>query len=228
MAAANRTAAEWTYQYLRAMPPAIGSGGDSHGRLIYDMLVNFLANNQVSFPGWVMYAQHFASGGSTTSTYLKSREYVDLWKTASHDPKVVLLALGSNDLDGTGNVMELIFGNLVELYRQLTERGKIVYILEAPTRFTVRTQGGFSVQDLNKRRMKLQKVCRAAFRGRFITIPGDYFKDDVFETQRCGKVHFKPEYYASLAEKVLTHIRDDLVDQKSPPHEIQPRKVTEH
>ena len=120
----------------------IAIAGDSHAREVGCRMRPLLDENNYGglqlhqSVGHVGHAQGIVQGGMTAFQFYNSMYYEQL-KVCSAN--IVVIILGGNDLDSDQpQTPEDVYQKLIKIYQELTARGKIVFIVESPKRFSVR------------------------------------------------------------------------------------------
>ena len=142
----------------------------------------------------------------------------------SSSARIVLLALGGNDLDQEYNRDRRdVIHDLLLLIIDLERRGKIVYVIGIPWRHSSRHQ------DEDEMRAKISYINRKLkqiIHHRLISLPSRCYPKRSFERSfyrpRNGPikeeyVHLFPEIYTYAARKILERLNDDLRGKHSPP-----------
>ena len=194
--------------------------GDSHSREIGVRSIAPIKDIYQCYgkDGFRVSDQQFVRGGMTASGCLNDPVFGSLIESDSH---IVALLCGGNDLDSLDVGHEDVARWHQELFNELTKHHKIVYIVENPTRFSVRTSG-LTVSDYQLKSESLAAADAEMFGNRFIPLKPYCFERSNFEAKKHFKygmeyVHLKEEFYSLIAKDVVDHIRDDLLGNKSPP-----------
>ena len=193
-------------------------GGDSHARNISNKMRSIMGYG--SFQGGVRlnigYDQ-FALGGMRAMEYIRHPLFNQL---RSCSARIVLLHMGGNDCDmPTGRNRGDVVLDILQLFVNLEQVGKIVYVVGIPTRHSQRHQVLTTMQDNVKYiNVKLRKLLR----GRFLALPPPCFPMDSFVvTARGEMVHLKDRIYKIAAEFVLDKLNKDLTGRRTPPSQIE-------
>ena len=209
--------------------PHLAIGGNSHGRKLSGELWSILARGHEG--GLYLYLENgrfnnFCQGGVTVPRYENHYLFRQLLDSNAN---VALLELGGNDLDSPDPVdSRQVMSNLLALFRELESRGKVVYVLSLPFRFTVRNPTVCSVVAYNKKVNYINKRLRYILKGRLIRIPSTLYKESVFHESHGEKVHFMDPHYATTAYECIFHIIRDLNERLSPPGTYRTRLSEEN
>ena len=214
----------------------IAIAGDSHAREVGCRMRPLRDENNYGglqlhqSVGHVGHARGFVQGGMTAFQFYNSMYYEQL-KVCSAN--IVVIILGGNDLDSDQpKTPEDVYQKLIKIYQELTARGKIVFMVESPKRYSVRvsSQDEHDEEKQNlaycayeKRRKRLSYLLARGFKARFIALPSNYFKNSSFKKQRGNSyVHLKAEYYMELADLIFKMIEKDFSQVKILPSKINP------
>ena len=193
-------------------------GGDSHARNISNKMRSIMGYG--SYEGGVRlnigYDQ-FALGGMRAMEYKRHPLFHQLRACSA---RIVLLHMGGNDCDmQSGRERGDFVLDILQLFVNLEQVGKIVYVVGIPTRHSQRHQPIKTMQDNVKYiNVKLKKILL----GRFLALPSPCFPIDSFAvTPRGEMVHFKDHIYKIAAETVLKKLNKDLLGMCTPPSKIE-------
>ena len=163
----------------------IAIAGDSHAREVGCRMRPLRDEN--NYGGLQLYqsvghAQGFVQGGMTAFQFYNSMYYEQL-KVCSAN--IVVIILGGNDLDSDQpQTPEDVYQKLIKIYQELTARGKIVFIVESPKRFSVRVSSldkhdeekqNLAYRAYEKRRKRLSYLLVSGFKARFIALSSNFF-----------------------------------------------------
>ena len=163
----------------------IAIAGDSHAREVSWRMRPLRDENNyggLQLHQSVGHAQGFVRGGMTSFQFYNSVYYEQL-KVCSEN--IVVIILGGNDLDSDQpQTPESVYQKLIKIYQELTARGKIVFIVESPKRFSVRVSSldkhdeekqNLAYRAYEKRRKRLSYLLARGFKARFIALPSFLF-----------------------------------------------------
>ena len=217
----ERPEVDAVYRSIAANPALgiIAGGGDSHGRETSQKMEATLGDGD--FGGLRLYAGgHFCQGGMTAQRYENSQFFNNMLASNSN---ICLILVGGNDFDGNPprHVLD-VADSIFNMYRRLTDEGhKIVYFIENPKRFTVRSEGMTYVK-YEQSRYRLTRLLRKALKNRYINLPSPCFNIENFKHQGRDIVHLKDEFYRQISVCAISHVYKDIMAQKSLPSHTHP------
>ena len=198
-------------------------GGDSHARNISRKMRSIMGYG--SYKGGVRLNigfDNFAQGGLLAMEYERSDLFHQLRECSA---RIVLLHMGGNDLDMiTRRERGDVVLDLLELFVELEQHGKIVYVVGVPNRHSKRN---LEVEDLATMQNNIKfinKKLKEILIGRFIALPPPCFPIASFAvTARGERVHFRDDIYTVATKHILERLNMDLSGVHTPPSKIEKR-----
>ena len=203
-------------------------GGDSHGRNICDAMQRIIGYEP--FEGGVrLNCRHnFAQGGLQVMNY----EGSDLFNTLRVcSAEIILIHIGGNDIDmQTRRHRRDVIYDLLSIFVNLEQSGKICYIVGLPNRHSTRHQ---DIEEMQRDIKYINRKLKQFLIGRFIALPTpcwpiESFKPSWYRPRNQPmvpeieeRVHLFPEIYDIAAEHILERLNNDLHGRLSPLAELR-------
>ena len=157
----DRTYADVARRYSSGNRVCIAVGGDSHGIRLWQAFLE--SDSRLVFPNLFIFPDDsFGVSGGLARTYRTHRGSVNMSGNLLQRFNIVVLMIGSNDPDcfqADGRTCWAITLDIAKIVQDLTHKGKIVYVVAMPTRFTFRraTESDYRSQNrsINK---KLKRI----------------------------------------------------------------------
>ena len=199
----------------------VAIAGDSHACRVYPHIKGLISNSDT---GFILHPENFAVGGARAHLYTATQEFRNLIDSPA---EIIIMWISSNDFDSIrpSNISESryrfdLINSIIKIFKLLTERGKIVYIIGIPIRYTTRN----SCKEWLQRRVRAANLrLTSHLRNRFIQLDSSYraiesFASERFKGQhRNEMVHFIPRMYQMLSYDLVRHISEDLRSRQSIP-----------
>ena len=215
----DQTYADVARRYNSGNRLCIAVGGDSHGIRLWQQFLE--SDTRFVFPNLAIYDEKsFGVSGGLARSYKTHRGSVNMCGNRLRNFKIVVLMIGSNDPDQEhGRTCWEITIDIASIVKDLTNKGKIVYVVAIPSRFTFRR--ATAIDYCRQNRSINHKLFRI-LKNRFITLPPGSYEQSSFARELAGQriVHLKRQRYADLAEKVFRHIDADLRNAASMPSSL--------
>ena len=185
--------------------------GDSHACRMFDQS-RFTRHCRSRY---MTLASNLAVGGMTMDRYGRQLEVA-----RSHRAEVVLLLIGGNDMDQP--IVESPYDTAAKIFRamlDLEDCGKLVYIVQCPTRFRTRNR---EVLTLQRHIRTLNATLRHKIGSRFIRLLQEHHRRAFFDD---AGIHLRMGEYTRLMRKALYYIRVDIRRARCPPSNYRSRLI---
>ena len=215
----DRTYTEVARRYNGGNRLCIAVGGDSHARRLWEQFLT--SETRYIFPNLSIYDVNFGISGGLARTYMSHSGSVNMFeRNRLQNLNIVVLMIGSNDPDQEhGRTCWEITIDIARIVKDLTNKGKIVYVVAIPTRFTFRR--ATAIDYCRQNRSIGHKLFRI-LKNRYITLPPGCYQESSFAREFSGNriVHLTRQHYSDLADKVFRHIDVDLRNAASMPSSL--------
>ena len=215
----DRTYTDVARRYNSGNRLCIAVGGDSHGIRLWQQFLE--SETRYLFPNLTIYDEKsFGVSGGLARSYETHRGSVNMCGNRLRNFKIVVLMIGSNDPDQFhGRTCWQITRDIESIVKDLTKKGKIVYVVALPSRFTFRRA---TARDYCQQNRAIGHKLSRMFKNRYITLPPGSYQESAFAREHSGTriVHLKRERYSLLADKIFRHIDKDLRNKASMPSSL--------
>ena len=200
---------------------SLALGGDSHGSRLGSAMRGLIGQGRFDGGVWLNRGFNFCQGGMQAMRYQRDQRFDRL---RSCSARIILLALGGNDLDQRyRRDRRDVIHDLLLLIVDLERRGKIVYVIGIPWRHSSRRQNG----DVMRSKISyINRKLKQIIHHRLIALPSRCYPRRSFERSffrpdngpiREEYVHLLPEMYICAARHILSRLNQDLRGRHSPP-----------
>ena len=217
----DRTYTEVANRYQSGNRLCIVVGGDSHARRLWEQFLT--SETRYIFPNLRIFDVHFGISGGLARTYMSESRSVNMFERNRHQNlNIIVLMIGSNDPDqDPGTTAWQITRDIESIVKDLTRKGKIVYVVQIPGRHTFRSAIKKNYIAVNRSiGHKLERMLK----NRYIHLPPGSYQESAFAREtyrgRPARVHLTSERYSDLADRIFRHIDNDLQNFASMPSRL--------
>ena len=217
----DRTYTEVANRYNSGNRLCIAVGGDSHARRLWEQFLT--SETRYIFQNLRIFYVNFGISGGLASTYMSNRGSVNMFeRNRLQNLNIVVLMIGSNDPDQDHETSAWhITRDIESIVKDLTRKGKIVYVVQIPSRHTFRSATATDYCRMNR---SIGHKLSRMLKNRYIPLPPRSYQRDAFASERyrgrIALVHLTPERYSDLADGIFRHIDNDLQNFASMPSSL--------
>ena len=217
----DRTYTEVANRYQSGNRLCIVVGGDSHARRLWEQFLT--SETRYIFPNLRIFDVHFGISGGLARTYMSESRSVNMFERNRHQNlNIIVLMIGSNDPDqDPGTTAWQITRDIESIVKDLTRKGKIVYVVQIPSRHTFRSANRDDYCRINR---SIGHKLSRMLKNRYIPLPPRSYQREAFACERyrgrIALVHLTPERYSDLADSIFRHIDNDLQNFASMPSSL--------